>query len=554
MARKAHKSFSGGRSSAELLGVSSLFRHVPEGLAEKLFAKLNDAIYRPDQAITIEGAEGDKMFFFLTGSYSIQTGNDVQQDAQLRCRVFGEAALVGLTSSYPASARSTGFTLVQTLSRSDFKDAMREHPEEWDRFEALRLQVAGDGGHGRLRHRLKHNHFLSEAGADFLSACCRCAEDAFFAPGEVIVNRGDVLGLGQSPVYVLLCGEVEVLSEHNIHMLSLSPGEVFGEQGLREGCSPHETVLRNWKQGLSHCARLRADALEAAVHSFPACRDALEAMLKHRQAAAADFRERRAAWLQQTVAPALASSWVFADFPREAVERISEKGHIATPLDAERIPAGQNIVEAGQPADFMILLLRGDAEVLSKSSLVVGSICGGAMIGEACMLGLLAFRTATVRAATACHVVAVPSSVVQDVLGSPGFDGAREAFDSLRESRGAQVARAGRQGEIGSVYQFCRSLVLSSGSHHELADQVAAGLPMAALPVVLGDGWTSEARSFATAVALQAEHVHVPASGVWYTAVAQTQTFRHLKASRMKCDTSEGLLAGDWFRYRPSVQ
>jgi len=182
-------------------------------------------------------------------------------------------------------------------------------------------------------------------------------------------------------------------------------------------------------------------------------------------------------WLQQTVVPALASSWVFAGFPQEAVARI------ATPLDAERIPAGQNIVEAGQPADFMILLLRGDADVLSKSGLVIGSICGGAMIGEACMLGLLAFRTSTVRAATECYAMSVPSRVVQDVLSSPGLEGASDAFRSLYSLRCLQVAER---------------------------------LPMSALPVVHGDGWTREASSFASAIALQAEHVHIPPGGVWH--------------------------------------
>ncbi|CAK0800717.1 unnamed protein product, partial [Prorocentrum cordatum] len=81
MARKAHRRLGLHKSSAELLSMSALFRSVPEELAEKLFALLRESVYRPDQAITTEGAEGDKMFFFLRGSYSLQTGADVEQDS-----------------------------------------------------------------------------------------------------------------------------------------------------------------------------------------------------------------------------------------------------------------------------------------------------------------------------------------------------------------------------------------------------------------------------------------------------------------------------------------
>eukprot|EP00931_Biecheleriopsis_adriatica_P005272 TRINITY_DN10679_c0_g1_i2.p1 TRINITY_DN10679_c0_g1~~TRINITY_DN10679_c0_g1_i2.p1 ORF type:complete len:508 (+),score=79.87 TRINITY_DN10679_c0_g1_i2:121-1644(+) len=148
---------------------------------------------------------------------------------------------------------------------------------------------------------------------------------------------------------------------------------------------------------------------------------------------------------------------------------------VAAELHGRSIRKGEAICEGGEPAESMLVLTSGRAELHSKEAGMVGSLGPGAFVGEAVLLGLLSFRTATLLATSSCEIVEISFKL----LSKPKYRIAREALAKLAAAR---------------------------------REQFDAGLPMRALPLGIAEGDLC-----AAAVAMQAQRLLFPAGAIWET-------------------------------------
>jgi len=197
----------------------------------------------------------------------------------------------------------------------------------------------------------------------------------------------------------------------------------------------------------------------------------LELLFYQREAANKEAMKKRAVWLEKTVIPALGGTALLAGCPHELLEEV------AAPLSELTYDKGELIAMAGEPADSMLVLLEGMAEVEAKVGAKIGRLTEGATFGEVAALGLFSTRTVTVRALKPCRVVPVPGKVLQRALSESEMEEVRAAFEHLVASR---------------------------------REQVTKGLPISALPIgVRADDVC------ARAVALQAERVDLDPDEIW---------------------------------------
>ena len=83
-------------------------------------------------------------------------------------------------------------------------------------------------------------------------------------------------------------------------------------------------------------------------------------------------------------------------------------------------PAGQIVIERGQPGSGVFLILEGEVVVEAREGLL--EFGAGAVIGERALLAEDGRRTARVRALTDVRVVAVTREMFDELCaGDPGF-------------------------------------------------------------------------------------------------------------------------------------
>lgn len=114
---------------------------------------------------------------------------------------------------------------------------------------------------------------------------------------------------------------------------------------------------------------------------------------------------------------------VIVDLPPQQGERI------VVSLQSIEVPAGDTVVRQGAPADKFFILVSGEAEVLHEEGgeqRQVSSLSPGQLFGEAAIMREQP-RTATVRATTAAHLLALERDDFRDLIAqsleiSPDFD------------------------------------------------------------------------------------------------------------------------------------
>jgi len=432
LARKAEQRLGCKLGGTGILCRSAFFRAASDQFNMDIRSRLVEKLYRPGDTITNEGEEGDCVFFVLDGV--VRLGGDKEEGSsapKFEVRpggVFGEAAMLGIAKTYPSTLRALRHSLMHVLRGRQLKEVLADHPRERELFSMLEQEVSRYGGES-LQSRLAHIPLLSRTSHDFAVLARRHAEDVFFAPGEIALLAGDPCCLGQSPIYVLLAGRAVVEGEHGVVIATLSPGEIFGEAGGLGLSERRTATVRAWSNGLVHCARLRGLSVEAACKAFPDGGEPLAEHSRLRDAANAGYLARRSTWLTEVVIPMFSNSPIFRGCDEAFIRSI------AAPLNETIYKSGEVIVTGGSPADYMVMLLQGAAEV-TKFNEVVGHILGGASFSEVVALGLFDMHTATVRAVQDCHVMEVSAGVIQNASERCGCN-----FDRLLVSRREQVER-----------------------------------------------------------------------------------------------------------------
>lgn len=87
----------------------------------------------------------------------------------------------------------------------------------------------------------------------------------------------------------------------------------------------------------------------------------------------------------------------------------------------------------------MIIFLKGEADVYTKSGDLIGRLSDGAVIGEIAVLGLFPWRTATIRATSNSDAVLITANLISRILQGDDASAARQRFDQLCSERRSQV-------------------------------------------------------------------------------------------------------------------
>jgi len=148
---------------------------------------------------------------------------------------------------------------------------------------------------------------------------------------------------------------------------------------------------------------------------------------------------------------------------------------VATEVHVTKLKAGEALCVVGEPADSMMVLVDGYAQIYGKDIGAVGVLGPGASLGEAALLGLLHVRTATVQAVQDCAVVEIRQELLE-----------RVKFRRVKES-----------------------LLLLA---YERFQQSQQRQPLASLPM----GIPSTASNLASLVALMAERMDLPPGEAWW--------------------------------------
>jgi CRP-like cAMP-binding protein len=442
MARKAEEWLGFKRDSVAILKFSALFRMVPEAFAEIVRKQAEAVYYKPGQAIMEEGQVGNHMAVLIWGTAHIDFERDYHElvvntnstdypDALEFPigSVFGEALALGAANhsgKCSATIRAHTDCLVYTVSRRRLRDALGSDAETKEIFAADMAR-----GTQSLQEMLLRHPLLSKAGPEFIAMACKQADDAFFAPGEEIINRHASQELGQNHIYVLLTGQADIENEFDIIEDSLCEGDMCGE-GAGLGVDVSTRTVRAWKGGLTHCAVLRGHAIRAAAGAFAFKYQTLVNALKDREFAAAEKLQKRRNWMEKAFVPAVSEGIAFSGFPRELLVEMSRS------LVSARYRPGEIISRMGETADSMLVMAEGEAVVTSKQ-VVVGHFNKGATFGLINLLGLFTQRMATVTATIKSLVLTVPSGLMNAVLSKPSAINARLSFEQLKQQRLKQV-------------------------------------------------------------------------------------------------------------------
>ncbi|CAE8640279.1 unnamed protein product, partial [Polarella glacialis] len=164
-------------------------------------------------------------------------------------------------------------------------------------------------------------------------------------------------------------------------------------------------------------------------------REPLEEVLQTRLERNYDFMISRNLWLQEQVVPSLASTSLFSRYA------LSFLDDVASPLISNSFTAGQVITKAAEPAESMLVLLEGSAQIESRQGAPLAVLSPGASLGEVAALGLYLTRPSTVRAISNCRVLVITARALQRALSLPArTEEEKEAFKELVADRKKQVS------------------------------------------------------------------------------------------------------------------
>lgn len=433
MSYKAESTLGIARGSPDVLLFSALFRACSGDFVEKARAACEPRLYQPGELILERGEPGDRMFILLRGKCSQEMDGPVEERTiKLKPRmVLAESEMLGFQTLCPYTVRAQGLCLFQTLCKQRFKDVLVNYTRESHLMSSLRCEEPDLVSN--VASRLHKYELFSHTSLQFVTMACKGVDEVYFAPEDEIITRGQVCHLGESPMYVLIAGKAAVKLEFGDDLAVLKPGAMIGEGGSLGIASVRTATVKAWKDGLVRCLRLQCLSLQRACGEFPMDYESIAYHFQQRAQANAAFQSARKAWLDDIVVPALLNCRIFRGFSPKLAHKIAE------PLVKTTYAAGKTICVVGDRADSMILLLEGEAEIVSKHGNVVGRLFSGASIGEVGLLGLFCWRTATIRAVIRTTAVIIEASEMKKTMkNSPGGS---QAIAKLEEERRSQVSR-----------------------------------------------------------------------------------------------------------------
>lgn len=473
MSRRAEKRL--GIEADCILQQTALFRIAHHDIIQKVQRRLEPRVFKPGEAIIVAGQEGDTMYVLLEGvaKLGMSVRNHRAAAEFTAGMAVGEAVMVGAAKTHSCTIRAKSLCIAQSFCRQDLDEALAQvHPDIRDAFDAC-LEDARHESNTNLQHKLRKVPALKNCSASFFTLACKDADDVLFAPGDTLFKRGDFCAAGESPMYVLLSGVAVVEGELGVGLGELCAGDITGEGAALSRATRRSATVRAGRHKFVHCARLHGCHMENALQNAESGQeDFLAELFNRRQSENSEAMVRWASWLESIVIPALRSSPVFTEWPTDVLKKL------VAPLSSVYFSKDDVIAEAGTPADSMVAILSGTAEVETKNGMKIGTLKGGTTFGDEAAIEIFSMRTCTVRARDACTVLMLPSGEIQRVLETPEAENTRLEVQRLRTSR---------------------------------VHQGSLGLPISALPLGV-----AAADACARAVAMQARRSICPAGSSWH--------------------------------------
>eukprot|EP00931_Biecheleriopsis_adriatica_P050397 TRINITY_DN29174_c0_g1_i2.p1 TRINITY_DN29174_c0_g1~~TRINITY_DN29174_c0_g1_i2.p1 ORF type:complete len:1466 (-),score=249.70 TRINITY_DN29174_c0_g1_i2:91-4023(-) len=431
------------KGSHRVLSYSALFRQASEALRTALRTKMRARAFNAGELITVHDQKATEMMIMICGNAQNE-GDGSQMEVSSTTHVIdvgyvcGELNLLGVSNCYLNTLRATTFCMVECLSSSDFWEVLEEYPLEkqaYRRLVAEEEERRCDLDVMQLREVVQKSKAFKQASPGFIEIACQGADDIFFAPGEDIMKRGEKCKLGETCMYVLVVGTAAVISEFGSQLGTNNPGDVIGELGALGFLDERSCWVRSRKDGMVHVMRLHGPSLGRAVAEYPSEYEDFRAIANTRLIANKETLKSRTELLENKVAPLLRGCAIFSKFPQHLLFSIAEQ------LVLKHFSRGRSLCKAAQPADSLIMILEGEADVINTDHHVISRLTSGAVFGEVCMLGVFQYRTATLRARTTCQVCEIARDKVWEVLQQCHATEEQETLKRLQQDRCWQVER-----------------------------------------------------------------------------------------------------------------
>jgi CRP-like cAMP-binding protein len=403
--------------STEVLRLSAIFRALSLPLVEKMASVLESRLCTPGSYI-VKAEQQDEH-----GTYIVIGGHVSASDCSGRHlsnigRVFGEEVMLGIFGHYGYSVEAMSLCTVQFLSKEKFQDVIIQSRDDYRIVSFLERESRKHGTDvKRLKEALQCCPSFEQCDPEFIDILSAEMEAVFFAPNDVIFKYGEECIFGESPCYLLVAGQVNIESKLGVRLGSVRAIGVFGEGVManrtEDRSGKRSATVLAWEVGLVYCARIPGAAMKKAFERFPDEGEALVELFQARQASNVDTERNRRKWLKEVAMPSLADQPMFKMCAPEFLWAL------ATPLHETEYKKGEMIVQVGEAAHSMFIILKGDVALESKTGSRISTVTAKASFGEVAMMGLLPTRTATLRALSpeVC-VLEVTSLALQHALST----------------------------------------------------------------------------------------------------------------------------------------
>lgn len=237
--------------------------------------------------------------------------------------------------------------------------------------------------------------------------------------GSVLVQEG----VEDTVLFLVEKGSVRVRTtspDEAATLADLGSGALFGEMAFLEGRLPVATVVAG--QG---CEVREVDEVQlaAAMAADPLlARDVYELLARK---LASQLRQQNTIvhlWPGVSVAPPNEALLLFAYLEEGDIDWLAANGR------ESRVPAGELLLEQGEPVPDLLILLHGTARVLLRQegrTNFVGQVHGGETLGEMSLLGGSDEASASVQAETTLTVLRVAKERLRGRLAADALSGAR---------------------------------------------------------------------------------------------------------------------------------
>lgn len=367
------------------------FRNCGSRFVYLLDIHLERHIFFCDEEIVQENTEGEDMYILYSGVAKVQVkGVRVAQLCGGMC--FGEMAVLGLVKKRTATIIATTICDIRILSRKSMEEAIKEFPEERERFESLsatrhRLSMEKQFG-GKITQT---SRFFKNCDAKFAAAITDCMQDKLYMEGQIIMREGD------SGDWMVLIhqGRCEVLVEGE-QVASLGGGDVVGEMAVLGIASVRTATVRALEVCFAQV--LHRAQLLPVLQCFPNERASLRLQAARRM-------QDRAVQGSDTIRSC--PMWENAQGPfTDYIDRRLQRWIFCN---------GDIILTEGSKGKRLVMVMRGVAEVMQKDE-IISELGHGEIIGELAVMGISEKRTATVRCKEICDTYTLKRQDLEEAM------------------------------------------------------------------------------------------------------------------------------------------